>query len=64
MFGSLPGVLRTRVGYVGGYGTCESLREELDGLGLSPAGRKRLEEIVCSPGTGKGGITGAPCPVD
>jgi len=55
----------TRVnGYVGGYGTCEALREERDGLGLSPTGRKRLEEIVCSPGTGKGGITGAPCPVD
>ncbi len=55
----------TRVnGYVGGYGKCEALREERDGLGLSPTGRKRLEEIVCSPGTGKGGITGAPCPVD
>jgi len=55
----------TRVnGYVGGYGTCESLREELDGLGLSPAGRKRLEEIVCPRGTGKGGSTGVACPVD
>ena len=38
----------TRVnGYVAGYGTCETLRGEIDGLGLSPAGRKRLEEIVC-----------------
>ena len=55
----------TRVnGYVGGYGTCEALREERDGLGLSPAGRKRLEEIVCPPGAGKGGITSALCPVD
>ena len=24
-----------------------SLRGEVDGLGLSPAGRKRLEDIVC-----------------
>ena len=33
-------------GYVAGYGTCETWGE-FDGLGLSPAGRKRLEEIVC-----------------
>ncbi len=53
----------TRVnGYVGGYGTCETLREEIDGLGLSPAGRKRLEEIVCPPGAGKERNTGAACP--
>ena len=54
----------TRVnGYVGGFGTCETLREEIDGLGLSPAGKKRLEDIVCSPGAGKGRSTGAACPV-
>jgi hypothetical protein len=53
----------TRVnGYVAGYGTCEALRGEFDGLGLSPAGRKRLEEIVC-PRDGKGErIPGAACP--
>lgn len=55
----------TRVnGYVGGYGTCETLREELDGLGLSPAGRKRLEDIVCPPGAGKESGAGVACPVD
>ena len=54
----------TRVnGYVAGYGACETLREEIDGLGLSPAGRKRLEEIVCPPGAGKEKGTGAVCPV-
>ena len=53
----------TRVnGYVAGYGTCETLREELAGLGLSPAGRKRLEEIVCPPGGRKEKSTGAACP--
>ena len=53
----------TRVnGYVAGYGRCEAFREELDGLGLSPAGRKRLEDIVCPPGARKGRSTGAACP--
>jgi hypothetical protein len=53
----------TRVnGYVAGYGTCKSLREELDGLGLSPAGRMRLEDIVCPPDTKKGRRTGLACP--
>jgi len=51
-------------GYVAGYGTCESLRKELDRLGLSPAGRKRLEDVVCPPETGKKRNTGAACPVD
>ncbi len=37
-------------GYAGGNGTCESLRKEIDGLGLSPASRKRLEDIVCPRG--------------
>lgn len=33
----------TRVnGYIGGYGTVAGLKEELDGLGLSEEGRKRL----------------------
>jgi hypothetical protein len=54
----------TRVnGYVAGYGTCETLREELDGLGLSPAGRKRLEDVVCPPGARKQRSTGAACPM-
>ena len=35
-------------GYVGGYGTLLTLREELDPLGLSPAGRKKVQEIVLS----------------
>jgi hypothetical protein len=49
-------------GYVAGYGTCESLRGELDGLGLSPAGRKRLEDIMCPHGAKKGRSVGAACP--
>jgi hypothetical protein len=53
----------TRVnGYAGGHGTCEALMAEIDGLGLSPAGRKRLEEIVCRRGSWKGTKTGAACP--
>jgi hypothetical protein len=53
----------TRVnGYVAGYGTCESLRGEFDGLGLSPAGRKRLEEIVCPRDAKEKRIPGAACP--
>lgn len=53
----------TRVnGYVAGNGTCDSLRRELDGLGLSPSGRKRLEEIVCPHDPPKGRTFGAACP--
>jgi len=53
----------TRVnGYVGGYGTCETLRREIDGLGLSSAGRRRLEDIVCAPGAERRMPTGAACP--
>ena len=53
----------TRVnGYVAGYGTCESLREEIGGLGLSPTGRKRLEEIVCPRDVKEKRIPGAACP--
>ena len=68
IYPSFPDFLASRAvtrvnGYVAGYGTCETLREELDGLGLSPAGRKRLEEIVCPPGAGKERSTGAACPL-
>jgi peptide-methionine (S)-S-oxide reductase len=49
-------------GYVAGYGTCDTLREELDVLGLSPSGRKRLEDIVCPPDARKERSTGAACP--
>jgi hypothetical protein len=53
----------TRVnGYVAGNGTCDSLRRELDGLGLSPAGRKRLAEIVGPHDAKKGRDTGEACP--
>jgi len=55
----------TRVnGYVAGYGTCEALRGEFEGLGLSPAGRKRLEEIVCPRDAKERRIPGAACPAD
>ena len=33
-------------GYLGGYGTPESLEAEMGGLGLSPEGKRRLMEIV------------------
>ena len=33
-------------GYVGGYGTPETLKEELSSLGLSEAGQARLLEIA------------------
>ena len=53
----------TRVnGYVAGFGTCESLRRETGGLGLSPAGRKHLEDIVCPQDARKRGNTGEACP--
>jgi peptide-methionine (S)-S-oxide reductase len=34
-------------GYLGGYGTCEELQEELDSLGLFPVGSDTLQSIVC-----------------
>jgi len=53
----------TRVnGYVAGYGTCASLRGEIGGLGLSTAGRKRLEEIVCPRDATEKRSPGAACP--
>jgi peptide-methionine (S)-S-oxide reductase len=39
-------------GYVGGYGTPEQLAREIDGLGLSPAGRNALTELVDNRGKG------------
>ncbi len=49
-------------GYVGGYGTCASLRGEIDELGLSTEGRKRLLDIVCPPGAERGNRSGPACP--
>jgi peptide-methionine (S)-S-oxide reductase len=34
-------------GYLGRYGTCEQLQEELDSLGLSSGGQDKLEKTVC-----------------
>jgi peptide-methionine (S)-S-oxide reductase len=51
-------------GYAAGYGTCEMLREEIDGLGLSPAGRKRLADIVGAHERNAGRGTGTACPLD
>jgi peptide-methionine (S)-S-oxide reductase len=34
-------------GYLGRYGTCEQLQEELDSLGLTSAGQDKLEQSVC-----------------
>jgi methionine-S-sulfoxide reductase len=34
-------------GYLGGYGTCEQLRAEIDQLSLSSEGQERLERITC-----------------
>ena len=33
-------------GYLGGYGSSAQLKKEIDSLGLSPEGRKRLLESV------------------
>lgn len=38
----------TRVNsYLGGYGTCDSLKEEIDGFGLSDRAREILTSAVC-----------------
>ena len=42
-------------GYLGGYGACDMLKAEIDQLGLSEKGRKRLLDEVCV------GNTGASC---
>lgn len=34
-------------GYLGGNGTCEGLREQVDSLGLSAAGSEKLLKMVC-----------------
>lgn len=34
-------------GYLGGYGRCESLQKEIEGLGLSPGAREELLSVVC-----------------
>ena len=44
-------------GYVGGYGTLETLEKEIDNLGLSDAGMSRLLEIV-----ERGLVAGCPVP--
>jgi len=44
-------------GYVGGYGTLETLEEKLDNLGLSEAGRNRLLEVA-----ERGLVDGCPVP--
>ena len=44
-------------GYVGGYGTPETFEKELNSLGLSEAGQKRLLEI-----TGRGLVSGCVAP--
>ncbi|HYQ47957.1 MAG TPA: hypothetical protein VEP69_02720 [Thermodesulfovibrionales bacterium] len=36
-------------GYLGGYGSSSQLKKEIDSLGLSPEGRKRLIESVSLP---------------
>ena len=35
-------------GYLGGYGSCESLKEEVEGFGLSPKAREELISVVCA----------------
>ncbi len=42
-------------GYVGGYGTLETLEQELDSLGLSEAGRNKLLDIA-----NRGLVSGCP----
>jgi peptide-methionine (S)-S-oxide reductase len=48
----------TRVnGYLGGYGSCESLKKEIEGFGLSDRANEILTAVVCGR---KASIT---CPV-
>ncbi len=35
-------------GYLSGIGTCDEVTAEIDTLGLSPAGQKKLLSVVCS----------------
>ena len=50
------GIVPTVNGYIGGYGTMETLNKELERLGLSEAGRSRLLEVA------EGGLV-AGCPL-
>lgn len=69
IYPSLEGLLAstavTKVnGYAGGYGNCETLLTELDGLGLSPEGRRRLADLVCPPAGKRKNSAAAACPVE
>ncbi len=69
LYPSLPDLLASTAvarvnGYAAGYGTCEALREQIDGLGLSPSGRKRLANMVCPPEKKRKRGTGEACPAD
>lgn len=35
-------------GYLGGYGSCDSLKEEIEGFGLSQRARETLTSVVCT----------------
>jgi methionine-S-sulfoxide reductase len=52
-------------GYIGGYGSLQNLLKEIDSLGLSPAGSKRLMEMVqtLDKSTRYAAQRGAYCPV-
>jgi len=52
-------------GYAGGYGTLQNLQKEVNSLGLSPAGSKRLLEMVqaLDKNTRYAAKNGAFCPV-
>jgi methionine-S-sulfoxide reductase len=42
----------TRVnGYLGGYGSCDSLKKEIEGFGLSHRAKELLTSVVCSHST-------------
>ncbi len=48
----------TRInGYLGGYGTCEVLHQEIGGFGLSSRAQEKLIEVVCR---GKASVA---CPI-
>jgi len=51
----------TRInGYLGGYGTCKQLNEEISGFGLSASGNKALQDVVCL-GNSKSTCTSGGC---
>ncbi|HMK55165.1 MAG TPA: hypothetical protein VK448_00845 [Dissulfurispiraceae bacterium] len=42
----------TRVnGYLGGYGSCEYMKDEIDDFGLSDNAKRQLTAIVCKSST-------------